>query len=290
MCHSTVINAAGVITAPALHVNGIVDRTNYHPAGFAAATSHGRTFNAGVPSACTSCHGATLTGGTVGVSCESCHPGWQTNCTFCHGNRTTGAANPAEGVNGQTSRLDITVGAHAEHVSATPLHIAWNCTFCHGPTTPTSVFSAGHLDGDSQAETVFGPILGAGTTYNATTGVCGNTYCHGTGTVRKVAPAWNTNPTLTCGSCHAPFTGATAAQLRAMGGEHEKHVSGEGFLCNRCHGTSVSATGTITNVAQHVNGVVEVSVPGFSATACGGTGGCSASGAGCHGDATIWCW
>jgi predicted CxxxxCH...CXXCH cytochrome family protein len=291
MCHSTVINAAGVITAPALHVNGIVDRTDYHPAGWSAATSHGRTFNAGVPSACTSCHGATLTGGTVGVSCESCHPGWQTDCTFCHGNPVTGISSPPEGVNGQTSRLDITVGAHAEHVSATPLHIAWNCTFCHGPTTPTSVFSAGHLDGDSQAETVFGPILGAGTTYNATTGVCGNTYCHGTGSTRAAAPAWNTNPTLTCGSCHAPFTGATQAQLRAMGGEHDKHVRGEGFPCNRCHGTSVGATGAITNVAQHVNGVVEVSVPGFSATACGGTGGCSAPGAGCHGgDATIWCW
>ena len=285
MCHSTVISAAGIITAPALHVDGIVQRTNYHPPGWAAPTSHGRTFNASGASACQSCHGATLTGGTVGVSCESCHSGWQTDCTFCHGNRTTGVSSPPEGVDGQLARLDITVGAHAEHVSATTMHSAWNCTFCHGATTPTSALSVGHIDGDARAEVAFGPILGAGTTYATTTGGCGNTYCHGNGNVRAAAPEWDTNPTLNCGSCHAPFTGATSTQLRAMSGEHDRHVRSLGYTCNRCHAASVSATGALLRVDQHVNGIVEVSVPTFNSTACGGAGSCAP--AGCHG---TQCW
>ncbi len=283
MCHATVMGPLGNFVGPTLHINGIVDRTNYHPAGWAAPTSHGRTFNAGGPAPCQSCHGTDLLGGTVRVSCETCHSGWQTNCTFCHGNRTTGWSSPPEGVDGETARLDIAVGAHTEHVGATGTHIAWNCTMCHGPTTPTSALTPGHIDGDGRAEVVFGPIRGAGTTYNFTTGSCGNTYCHGNGNVRRTAPNWNLDPTLNCGSCHAPFTGATQTQLLAMSGEHERHVSA-GIRCNQCHSLVVSATGALLRIDLHVNGIVEVSVPSYLTTACAGRGGCAPT---CHGTE---CW
>ena len=281
-CHGAVIDAAGTIIAPALHVDGTVQSTTLHPAGWAAPTAHGSTVNNTGFTSCQACHGSLLDGGLAGVSCSSCHPGWETNCTFCHGGtlNTTGA--PPEGIDGETARINLAVGAHTEHVADTSMHIGRDCTMCH--VKPVSIFSAGHIDGDGRAEVTFVDPLNPAAAYNYGTAVCSSLYCHGNGSSTLGTGDWDTNPTLDCGSCHAPFTGWTETELRAMSGEHNKHVRGEGYSCDRCHGASVSSGGAILRIDLHVNGLIEVDVPSFDPTDCGGRGGCNPS---CHGGE---CW
>jgi len=206
---------------------------------------------------CQACHGADLLGGIVGVSCETCHPGWQTDCTFCHAGTDNMTGAPPAAVDGRTGRNTVAVGAHTEHVGATSMHIAWDCTRCHNPT-PTSALSPGHIDGDGQAEVIF-DALNPVATYDPFTGVCANLYCHGNGSSRLGTADWATNPTLQCDSCHA-YQGSPQSDLRAMSGEHEKHVRGEGYACSECHATVVDSAGNISGLPLHVNGLREVSL------------------------------
>jgi len=221
-----------------------------------------------------------LLGGIVGVSCETCHPGWQTNCTFCHGGTDNMTGAPPAAVDGRTGRNTVAVGAHTEHVGATSMHIAWDCTRCHD-LTPTSALSPGHIDGDGQAEVIF-DALNPVATYDPFTGVCANLYCHGNGSSRLGTADWATNPTLQCDSCHA-YRGSPQSDLRAMSGEHEKHVRGEGYACSECHATVVDSAGNISGLPLHVNGLREVSLRrGGSYTPRSGTTPASCDPA-CHG-------
>jgi len=256
MCHPTT-NSGGAIIRPAMHINGVVEIVSNHPVGWNAGSSHGMAANNTGFSNCQACHGADLLGGIVGVSCETCHPGWQTNCTFCHGGTDNMTGAPPAAVDGRTGRNTVAVGAHTEHVGATSMHIAWDCTRCHDPT-PTSALSPGHIDGDGQAEVIF-DALNPVATYDPFTGVCANLYCHGNGSSRLGTADWATNPTLQCDSCHA-YQGSPQSDLRAMSGEHEKHVRGEGYACSECHATVVDSAGNIIGLPLHVNGLREVSL------------------------------
>ncbi len=255
-CHGAVVAANDTtIIAANLHINGTVEATSYHPTNWDLPTQHGASFNASGASACTSCHGADLTGGTSGVSCESCHGGWKTNCTFCHGgtSNTTGA--PPAGVDGETSRTVLQVGAHTEHVTTSNTHVAWTCSRCH--VVPTSALSAGHIDGNGRAEVAF-DSFNPSATYTTSTGVCSNMYCHSNGVSSAGTNDWDTNPTLTCSSCHGspPLTG-----------KHNKHVNNAGFACSECHSAVISSgSSTITNKTRHIDALKDVSLSGWSAS------------------------
>ena len=284
LCHGAVIDASDRIIAPALHINGRIEATPYHPTGFRNPGSHGVEANNGGLAACQTCHGNNLLGGLARVSCETCHSGWQTDCTFCHGSEPTNDPAPPEGVNGETARTNLVVGAHQEHVDATSMHVAWGCEMCH--LEPTSALSPGHIDGDGRAEVVFtqGPAWERGGNYAYGTGVCSNLYCHGNGSSIRGSQDWDTNPTLDCGSCHAPFTRPSQTELRAMSGRHDKHVRDRGYSCDVCHGNVVDGSGDLLRVDLHVDGNVDVNVPSFDPDACGGVGSCNPS---CHGSE---CW
>ncbi len=285
-CHGSVINAAKVIIAPNLHVDGTVQVTSYHPPGWSAAARHGSTVNNTGYTSCQGCHGNALTGGTAGVSCDSCHNNWKTDCTFCHGGTDNITGAPPEGIDGELTRTLLAVGAHTEHVSTTNMHLAWNCDKCH--TTPASAMSAGHIDGDGRAEVKF-DWLNPAATYSKASGTCGSLYCHGNGSSTLGSMVWSNNPVLDCGSCHADFSSRNQADLEAMSGKHDKHVRKKKIECWECHEASIDAAGNILRLDRHVDGIIDVNPPtnvNYDPNDCGaGKAGCTPSG--CHGQE---CW
>ena len=113
----------------ALHMDGKVDATGGHAAGWAAKEQHGYSANANGLSSCKTCHGTDLT------DCTTCHTtnghaGWRTECTFCHGT-PGGLASPPVDTAGLSLRTNVSVGAHAKHAATTLTNTAIGCTACH---------------------------------------------------------------------------------------------------------------------------------------------------------------
>jgi predicted CxxxxCH...CXXCH cytochrome family protein len=221
------------------HLNGAIDASGGHPAGFSDPTQHGYLANRELAT-CRTCHGTDYTGGSSGVSCNSCHGGtaWQTSCTFCHGT-SPGPASPPVDTRGRTATSNVSVGAHAAHV-ATTMTTAIACTECHPNRAGSNVLTdAAHVDGDGRAEVVLGTRAGAGATYarvSDTSATCSSTYCHGAGPVE-----WTSTAPLGCTSCHdapppAPHTAITN--------------------CGACHD---GYTQSSVNAATHLDGTVESS-------------------------------
>jgi predicted CxxxxCH...CXXCH cytochrome family protein len=259
-CHpgytATTVNAS-------LHLNGAVDATSAHAAGWAAKAAHGYSVNRSGLAGCKTCHGAALDGvGGTGPSCATCHAaagfaGWETRCTFCHGDRTAGVASPPVDTQGLSSVARVSVGAHAAHVG-TALMTVMSCAQCHPDRTGSNVVTdAAHVDGDGFAEIALGTLArtgGAAATYtrtSATAASCAATYCHGAFTGGTSATmSWTATGALGCTACHgapppAPHSASTS--------------------CGSCHAGYGPAS---VNRATHLNGVVDV-VP-MTCTSCHG--------------------
>jgi predicted CxxxxCH...CXXCH cytochrome family protein len=282
-CHAAVVSPAGEVIDRALHVNGRPDvefasggsfdpgtmncttatgchdgeipwAGNYHADGWAEMTQHGFAFYDD-PDGCKSCHGETLTGGTSGGSCDSCHtndtPAWRTECTYCHGGIDNATGAPPEGVHGETSRASAAVGAHRAHVEDTAMHAAFDCTLCHDK--PVSFDDQGHIDTVNGAEMQFAPLAGTGAAYNPSTARCASLYCHGDGRNPSGQVAWTVDLEMACNSCHG-YT----ANPRVSSGRHEKHLE-KNIRCSSCHAEVVDTSGTITNKQLHPNGARDIS-------------------------------
>ncbi len=252
-CHTgytaTTVNAT-------LHLNGAIDATSQHPAGWAAKDQHGYAANRQGLSSCKSCHGTNLDGaGATGPSCTACHAtagfaSWATSCTFCHGNRTSGLASPPVDTQGGGATSNVSVGVHASHLGTT-LMTAPTCAACHPDRTGSNVITdAPHVDGDGRAEIAFGALArtgGTAATYtraSATSASCASVYCHGgyTGGA-KATMSWTSATQVTCTSCHG---------LPPSTGHHLNHSSRD---CGDCH---PGYTRTSVNQATHVNGTKQV--------------------------------
>jgi predicted CxxxxCH...CXXCH cytochrome family protein len=252
----------------ATHLDGDVDAVANHPAGFAAAAQHGYEANRTGLAGCKSCHGADLAGGAVGVSCTSCHASagyaaWATTCTFCHGDPATSRSSPPVDTAGGSARSNVSVGAHAKHVSSTRM-ADLSCAECHPARTTSVVTDAAHLDGNGIAEVTLGARArtgGAAATYtrtSATSATCASTYCHGrfsggANSGQGATPSWTSTTVLGCTSCHGnpPSTG-----------EHSKHVGGEGIACYVCHNSVLTSANAFADRTLHVNGVDDVKFGG----------------------------
>jgi predicted CxxxxCH...CXXCH cytochrome family protein len=256
-CHPGTVKADGTIDlALGNHINGRPDVNSVHPDTWANPAEHGLAASSDLAS-CRSCHGATLDGGTTGVSCATCHErdgfvNWQSNCTFCHGARQTTSdvakAAPPQGSQNETATTTRAVGAHQKHLAGGSIGKAVACTDCH-VTLPTDL---GHVDGTAQVEFGGGAKRGGATpTWNGTT--CAN-YCHGQTLAAggsKTTPLWTgTSAEAACGTCHrapppAPHTTSTA--------------------CGSCH---TGYTATTVNLATHIDGKLDVAAQ--SCTSCHG--------------------
>jgi predicted CxxxxCH...CXXCH cytochrome family protein len=276
-CHGAVVGPGMVITTPVNHIDGVLQADNVHPALWADADAHGTAYNEGTGGDCatSSCHGVTLDGGASGISCNDCHSGWKTDCTFCHGGGDNLTGAPPAAVDGSISRALIAVGAHTDHVEATPTHAPWDCGLCH--VEPSSAVSPSHIDGDGIAEVVFSGLNSAAS-FNSGTGQCSSLYCHGNGRTDNGAELWTADPVYDCGQCHE-----SGGPADTMSGKHKKHIVDKGVECYECHYAVVSPALTIIGPSLHVDGVMDVDFP-TSGTWNAGSGNCSSlPGGACHG-------
>ncbi len=229
---------------------------SYHPVGWAEPDAHG-------PAAkfreddCVSCHGEDLGGGSVGVSCDSCHEeGWRENCTFCHGGTDNNTGAPPRDISNETLPELLSFPPHTAHVS-TNWHQAHDCIECH--TKPTRVLSPGHLFVDDstkgEAELQFSGGLSPLASYEGG-GSCSNLYCHGDGQGHNGQADLTLSSTLSCASCH-PDVDSKPSDWTKMSGLHASHLE-EGARCSQCHGATVSSSQDILSPELHVNGSVEL--------------------------------
>lgn len=245
----------------------------YHPDGFASPDVHGLEAKLHEQT-CTDCHGEDLTGGSAGVSCDTCHEaGWRTDCTYCHGGMEDATGAPPEDID--DGEADAAFGAHPRHVQENT-HAAFDCTQCH--VKPTDVLSAGHLFDDSpaQAEVSLSAGLSDRGAWSTSAMECSNLYCHGDGQGDNGRVLVADAP-LSCDACHADRT-SSRADWGDMSGEHEEHLD-EGVGCQECHADTTSNGSSILEPALHVNGEVDV-VMGeagitWNGSSCTGT---------CHGE------
>jgi predicted CxxxxCH...CXXCH cytochrome family protein len=234
----------------------------YHPEGWAEPDVHGMATKFQTETDCRTCHGDDLQGGSVGISCTSCHgEGWETTCTFCHGDPVDGTGAPPQDIDDNTNMATLSFPPHRLHIDS-ELHATWDCTQCH--TKPTSALFPGHLfvdDTPGQAEVTFAAGLSDLGTYDGN-GSCSNLYCHGNG--RGDNGSVDLTDNVTCESCHT--TGG-------LGGQHDEHLD-EGAQCADCHDT-VNTQVDIVLPAQHVNGVVNLDLPpGITTVGQNCTGSC----------------
>ena len=232
--------------------------STYHPEGWEDATAHG-------PAAkyqeddCLVCHGEDLTGGSTGISCDSCHEeGWRENCSFCHGGTDNATGAPPRDISGETETDLLSFRTHTAHVT-TRWHEAYDCEQCHNK--PTDILSSGHLFvGDTTpgvSEVQFSAGLSASGNYEGS-GSCANLYCHGNGQGNN-GEADHTMEPVTCTSCH-PDQGSDDDDWDRMSGEHEDHLE-EGAHCSDCHSATVDTYQNILDPSKHVNGTVDIQTP-----------------------------
>jgi len=255
-CHGASLAAGGTTTAPLwTKVDNTQDTcTACH--GNPPPAPHVTMSNCGL------CHAATATGGAIA------HPDQHidgtldvslpTACNACHGSAANDA--PPVDLDGATLTTLVSVGAHQPHLLASSaMSSPVACTECH--TVPATVTAAGHLD-PSPAELAFGALSKTGgltPTWNGTTGVCSNTYCHGASLAAggtTTAPVWTKvdGTQDTCGSCHGNPPPAPHSPITQ---------------CGVCHNVTMNVNGTFKDATKHVNGTLDVP------TACNG----------CHGNA-----
>jgi hypothetical protein len=224
------------------------DADSTHPEGWSDPGRHGLAAKLQDPD-CTVCHGADLSGGSAGVSCDGCHEsGWRTSCTFCHGGTDDSSGAPPVDIDGSAS--DLSFPEHTLHVQEVD-HPAWGCVQCH--VNPIDVLTGGHLftgdDSPGVAEVTFAGGLSSSGTYGGS-GSCGNLYCHGNGA--DVLGSANSGHTLGCGACHG-----SAGSPGSLSGQHATHLEA-GFSCQSCHVDTAKGGSTIADPKKHVDGEVEV--------------------------------
>ncbi len=277
----------------ATHINGVVDVTSNHPAGWADKTQHGYQANLTGLAGCKSCHGTDLLGGTAGVSCTACHTtngfaNWDTNCTFCHGNRTSGRQSQPVDIQGRTVATNTSVGRHDTHMNSTMM-TAITCAACHVARTGSVITDATHVDGNGMAEvtlrsfsytsgTTTTTVTGTYTRTSATAATC-TVYCHTNfpttsgGARIALSESWVATTAASCTTCHS-----------TKSSRHSTHSS---YACSTCHGagyTSTAVTGTA--VTSHIDGkktIVPVTTGTGIRTWNAGTRSCAPS---CHGTQT----
>ena len=186
-------------------------------------------------------------------------------CDSCHG--SDGNSAPPMDTTGGSATSERGVGAHRAHVGPSDWHAEGLCRDCH--VVPILNEDPGHIDTPLPAELTWSARAmgdGARPTWDGAT--CTN-YCHGEtmqpgGSLTQ--PLWTVvdGSQAACGTCHgSPPEG--------------NHPSSTPSGCVTCHGAVIAADGSFVNPELHINGVVDVELPGpLECDACHGSDGVSA--------------
>lgn len=230
-----------------------------HPSSWPDPLEHGIGAKLGELACATSgCHGADLSG-DAGPACSSCHDevvsSWESSCTFCHGDRATGQPAPPEDVDDREPG-DISFPGHLAHVEGTALHAPMPCTECH--SEPTDIFSPGHLPFGGDETPGVAEITFAGSEISTFGGYEDRTctvYCHGPSLAG--GGEVSAEGEIDCGDCHS----VPPTQGGSLSDPHDKHLE-EGVICAECHPTVNNAGSAVLEPAQHVDGDVDLELPG----------------------------
>jgi predicted CxxxxCH...CXXCH cytochrome family protein len=167
---------------------------------------------------CATCHGATLDGQGIALSCNACHaragfPDWRNDCGFCHAYPPPTGAHRAHfqafgpstgGRYGDTGVLQDLLPTMA--FTAAPTRYAFGCGNCH-PVDAARHMDR-HVDVDLSPASAPGSPLkarnSAGAAY-AADGTCSGVACHSSGQAApdyRRTPAWASGTSLACDGCH----------------------------------------------------------------------------------------
>jgi predicted CxxxxCH...CXXCH cytochrome family protein len=173
-------------------------------------------------------------------------------CGSCHG--TPGNPAPPYALNGSWDTNYVGVGAHQQHLVASDIAGAVPCYECH--PIPTELLTHPNWSGQPTAVT-FGPRASINQptpasgppTWDRTTAICRNVYCHGatlSGADSRAAPLWTRvdGSQRGCTACHG-FPPVDAVHQNAT-------------ACQDCHGAVVGPGQSIVNPALHVNGAIDI--------------------------------
>ena len=225
------------------------------------------------PNICASCHSHNTSAGSFSGGCTTCHgfPPHQNTPGGPDGYGRTGSYD-------YSSTPAFKDEANTGHfVHAGKVAYSFKCAECHAGNKHAS----GNFQQVFQAKTGLAATAGAIPMYNTTNpGTCSATYCHSNGAPRgktliSKPVAWaNTRGTIVgnadgCVACHG---GVTTSFNNLSTNSHFRHISrtalGKGYTCDICHAATASSNTAITDFANHVNGLKEVS---FSGQAAGST-------------------
>ena len=289
-CHKGAVQSS---TAPALHMNGVVDVYKNTPGDFGGGYSSpaGKAKGSDFASCTTvNCHGrlSPVWGANTGnYQCTKCHGMGVALANFSsatYQQAAPGYNGVGVGVGRQTGIVtryvssDPKVGSHDTHMrSLNSLGKPVLCSDCH--VVPATAFISGHMNGDStptfsnlvqNKETIpgsarpytyqSGAIVPG---YNSTDGTCSNTYCHG-GTLpggNDKSPKWNDSTYLTgdrthdCSQCHG-YPPVTSTR--------KPHDAATDMTCTGCHphngeraATGATSDGSSVGYDYHINGNLE---------------------------------
>ena len=270
---------------------------------FQYTSSTQKNYNKDAYGVCLGCHSplpSTIAqhSSTDATVCNTCHKhsaGFSANCTQCHGFPPTTNL-PPTGTSGSTGYAvdgsknysattppykDESQTPHGSHAAGGGTNYSYGCTECHNGNNHDSGNFQQVFPVASATLVSNGKGAVAAPAYNtASPGTC-TTYCHSNGaprgqTYKTKAPTWAlTRGTIigTANECVACHGGVITGFNNLSTNAHFKHVSnnaatGKGYTCNVCHAATVSGNSAVSNQANHVNGVKDVS---FSGVAAGST-------------------
>jgi predicted CxxxxCH...CXXCH cytochrome family protein len=269
-CHASTMDSSGALIAPSsggTHLNGLVDGGGHDAAWMDRNSAGFHAFSADRNLAgCTTCHGADLGGGAIGIGCGMCHdaglpPGvttWAENCVMCHGGGDNGTGAPPAatwGNAGDPSRGGgtadpVRVGAHTAHLTASAVSPGFDCEVCH--VKPADALSPGHVNTGTATVTFAGLAVNGvspAPAWSRASATCSNTYCHGA--ADGATPVWTRvgQGEADCGTCHGLPPAVS-------------HPAVPGGLtdCSGCHAPTVDASGALIAPSaggKHLNGVVD---------------------------------
>ena len=222
-------------------------------------------YNAGAKScSAISCHGAgTPVWGGAALACDQCH---------LANNTLAGKHSKHYGV----ATVAVTADKTASNTSSGTAY-EYSCGVCHNATPHAD----GNVSANQAAQVAFDGTIAVGGTYAAgafvsndtgtrpwTNGSCSATYCHsqGASTASPFGGAPNTVATwngaaLTCEGCHN-FNAAATNKMAT--GKHTVHINDGTIMtnvaCSACHVSTTSDSTTITNEANHVNKLKDVTI------------------------------
>jgi len=190
---------------------------------------------------------------------------------YCHSDGNGGAPNVAVSWDMAAGSLDceschnydaaaankMSSGSHTAHINDGTVIPNQGCEVCHNATTTDGTTIADksvHVNGTKDV------VLSGGGSYSG--GNCSTNYCHsnGQGGAPLVDAQWGVT-TADCVTCHDEARAGTT-----LSGAHESHVINAGatigrdLSCDQCHADTVSNNTTISNPANHVDGVKTIKV------------------------------